>query len=645
MGVELLGRHRGSLHKRFQHIADLLSDEVRYVNMRLEFRTHFFEEHPTKVGLCGICEGELHSSRVLLSAGGCWDSLERRWVAGTRPVLREQDYAPDGLCPAHVLVIEDSQIEGTTAFAEWLWCFSQGIPRPTALDVLAGKRRGGKTFLMVACVLAAAIACPLGRDKDGKEWPFVGWLVVPSYPEQREIHEDLLAVLRTSKSEVASALDTINLPSKWFRYRPNPHNCYQFLTGATIYLKSANNPDSLKQGRVDIIGMNEAQKIEGTSVVHSAGNNIDRGGLTILAANPPKKARGAWMLDIKSAWEEGRAVDPEDGLPVVRWFWVNPEKNRRINQPARRKYRILAGIIDPKLASADADNEWNQINEIVCPKWHAKLILHSIPELWENCTGEVIKAMSFRECLRHPSQYTSWGGMDFNKHPWMAASGLKAYRDPTRGVIVFVIDRELCSDPQDGKGWTEKEFSIDLHRLGWDPEEICWIGDPSGQWQSSEHRKRGGVKQGHSSFDLFRTQVEYEQDGQTIVIPPWDMFAPTTWKAKESKHYAHPRIVESVDDLNELMRDYRLFVLDTCPKTIEAFKKCPRGNNGGPDKTSDYNHIIDAVRYATHRALNAIEPKQPRRLGSGGVKAGGGLRRPSYGFGGKTRGSSGQMFG
>lgn len=602
--------------------------------MRMEFRTHAYQEQD---GACAVCRGGPHEQRRLLSCGGRWDKLRHSYVSGSQPVLRERDFddAPE-LCAAHVVIVNDSQIESIVAFAEWVHCFVHGLPRPTALDVLAGRRRGGKTWIMIACVVAAALAAPSGR-KAGKEQRYVGWLVVPTYPEQREIHEDVLEVL--TRPEGADGPD----PRTWFRYRPNPNNVYQFASGAELYIKSANNSDSLKQGRVDVIGINESQKVDGDSCIHAAGNNIDRGGLTILAANPPRKARGAWMLDIKSAWEEGRAIDPEDGLPVIRWFWVDPQKNPHVNQGGRRKYKLVAGFINPKLAAADADNEWNQLNDLVLPKWRHELILSDVPVGWENVTGEVILAMRLREYLRSPSGYSSWGGIDFNKYPWQSAVGLKAYRDPTRGgELIFVIERELCSDPQGDKGRTEKEFIIDLHRHGWDPEELCFIGDPSGQWQSSEHRRRGGVKQGHSSFDLFRSPTEYEEGGQTVVVPGWDIFAPTTWKAKDSKHYAHPRIVESVDDMNELMRLGRLYVLASCAHTIEAFKKCPRGKNGGPDKESDYNHIVDAARYAIHRALNAMEPKTKQGRSSGPVRG----RRPltTSSFGGRRSGGGG-MFG
>lgn len=643
MPVSLLSRRLGAMRRTAAEIDALTSDEGRYIDQRVEFRTHPFEENPI-TGACMICGGGGHGQRVLLSAGGRWDRLLRRFSEGQpSPVLRECDlvellpHEVAALCPPHVFIVTDSQVDYVLAFGDWLWAFLHDKPRPTALDVLAGNRRGGKTFIMIACVLAAALACPITR-RGGKDIGFLGWFVVATYPEQREIHEDLAEVLRRRG-------DSGPDPSTWFTYRAKD-NLYTSIAGATLVLKSANDPESLKQGRVDIVGINESQKVDGDAAIHTAGNNIDLGGLTILAANPPRKVKGAWMLDIKAAWEKGRNRDPEDGQEVIRWFWINPEGNPHVSQAGRRKFKFLAAIINPKLGAADADNEWNQINDVVCPKWGYDLVLEEIPGNWENVTGEVIRAMGLRDYIRRPETFISFGGLDFNKSPHMAAVRWEAFRDPTARdpqKVIFVAIAELTSNPESDKGHTEKEFIGELWERGWRPEEVFFIGDPSGQWQSSEHRKRGGVKQGHSSFDLFRSPTEVEINGQVVQVPAWDIFAPTTWRLKESLWYAHPRKLESIDDMNELMRTRRLRVLSSCPALIEAFAKCSTKNHG---PNSEHWHIFDAARYPIHRALNGIEPKKrPATRGGGGVARRGGGGRGTVGFGGRGGGGGGKMFG
>jgi hypothetical protein len=202
---------------------------------------------------------------------------------------------------AHVLTVESSQVEYVRAFGEWLKAYQRDLPRPAFVDVLAGKRRGGKTWVMVALILLAAVAVPYRLHKDGHRVNFIGWLVVPSYPEQRELHEDIMAVLARRRDiasrEMLQVLGAI--PEKWWTFRPHPTNGYMFVHGSQVYLKSANRPDSLKQGRVDVVGLNEGQKVDSEAPVHCAGNTIDGGGLLIMAANAPRRARGQWLKEVK----------------------------------------------------------------------------------------------------------------------------------------------------------------------------------------------------------------------------------------------------------------------------------------------------------------------------------------------------------
>ena len=57
------------------------------------------------------------------------------------------------------------------------------------------------------------------------------------------------------------------------------------------------------------------------------------------------------------------------------------------------------------------------------------------------------------------------------------------------------------------------------------------------------------------------------------MIPAWEMHAPTTWKLRDSKHFRDPRKLENIDECNELFRQQRLFVMDSCRHLITACKK------------------------------------------------------------------------
>jgi len=596
----------------------LYDPSERFLPMRLEMRTA--------------------SGRRLLSGGGIWDRRLRRWKTPRHLTVLEEAELSDVdqalIGPAHILTIEESQIEYVKAFGVWLKAFLLDRPRPASVDVLAGKRRGGKTWVKVACVLLAALAVPERMHPDGFKVAFVGWLVVPSFPEQREMHEDIRAVLERRRDvesrETLRALRAI--PESWWQYRPHPNNCYVFVHGSSVYLKSANRPDSLKQGRVDVIGLNEGQKCDSEAAVHCAGNTIDSGGLLIMAVNAPRKARGQYLRELKYAVEEGRAVNPDTGQTIVRWFTVEPDKNSRINQAARTNFRIFASIINPRLGRADADAEWNELLDVVFFAWKPHLVIKEIPPDWVNVTGEVITAMRLREYIRPPATYESFGGVDFNKWPWFAFVGFKAYRIPSRNnVLVYVVDREFRNEQDRDRPMNERAVILELYKAGWRPEEICLIADPSGQWQNSESRQKGGVTAGHSSFDLFRSQTEVVVDGQDLTIPPWDMFAPTTWKLKDSKHYAHPRKVENLDECNELFAADRIFILEQCKHMVEACKRAPIDphQRGCPDDLRALWHIVDAFRYPIHRAQSAMEPKKKPRTRGGA----GGARKPARGSG------------
>ena len=211
---------RNTLHL-LQEIATLYDQTERFLDIRIEMRT---------------VEGER-----LLSGGGIWDKRLNRWKTPRELTVLVGDEiaaAPQSaIGVAHVLTVESSQVEYVKAFGEWLKAYQRDRPRPAFVDVLAGKRRGGKTWVMVALILLAAVAVPYRLHKDGHRVNFIGWLVVPSYPEQRELHEDIMAVLARRRDiasrEMLQVLGAI--PERWWTFRPHPTNGYMFIHGSQVY--------------------------------------------------------------------------------------------------------------------------------------------------------------------------------------------------------------------------------------------------------------------------------------------------------------------------------------------------------------------------------------------------------------------------
>ena len=122
------------------------------------------------------------------------------------------------------------------------------------------------------------------------------------------------------------------------------------------------------------------------------------------------------------------------------------------------------------------------------------------------------------------------------------------------------------------------------------------------------------------------------------------MHAPTTWKLKDSKHFRDPRKLENIDECNELFRQQRLFVMDSCRHLITACKKAPLDPYiaGTPQELRDLVHILDAFRYPIHRAQAALEPKRKDRSGWGNAAP---SARPSAAPARQIRPAGGKAFG
>ena len=61
----------------------------------------------------------------------------------------------------------------------------------------------------------------------------------------------------------------------------------------------------MRQGRVDLLLYNEPQQMQASAIVNGMFGTADRGGMTILAANPPRLQRG--LLKCKTHREGANA--------------------------------------------------------------------------------------------------------------------------------------------------------------------------------------------------------------------------------------------------------------------------------------------------------------------------------------------------
>lgn len=551
--LTLLSRNVGRLRRELAEFHEILADKSRYVDMRVELRNNRHE--------------------LLCRAGGIWDRLLHKYVSDER--------LPDSR--PHVVIVEPSQFEATGHLETWLALFRDGLPREIALEMFADLRRGGKTFMMVLWVLVAALHCPYSVDREtGARVPFIGWLVVPNYPRQREIHEDISTVLPRHLG--------------LWRYR-GVDRCYEFPNGSRVYIKSADEPDSLKQGRVDVVGINEAQQIHGSAIIHALGNNIDKGGLTIVALNPPDKLIGQWALDLHDAVKEGR-------LPYARLTEFPASKNTRIDQAARVRFAAVAGIIDPKLEKRDAQGMWLQITDRAYPKWTAAAV-QPLPS-WQDITPHIIGMMRLTRGINF--QYGA--GLDFNWRPYCAAVRIKIFQDPMREMggkplICYWVEDEVVNDVESGEFWTEQGLSMAMFQHGWTPDTTLFIADASGSWQNARDRRKGGVEAGHRSYDIF------ERDGWRLFPPQEAVYTATGPRGETRQHTQNPLVQDRLNLVNRLLEEGRLFVDPECELVAEAFKKCEAKNK---KPVGRFSHLTDAAGYFLWRAENAANPQiVPRR--------------------------------
>ncbi len=519
----------------------------------------------------------------LFQAGGTWDQLTQQFIE-----------TPTGLIHSpHILTAEESQDAAARNFAAWLHRFTTGLPREISLEMFADNRRGGKTFFMVLWVLLTVLHVP--RVKTGR---MIGWLVVPNYPRQREIRETIAKILPTSWLKPGGPIQFTK-----------SDRCYRFCTGAELYIKSADDPDGLKEGGVPIIGINEAQQVQGKAAINCLGNNLDAGGLTILALNPPDSVRGLWCEDLYEAIVETDPDTKKSRLPYARITTFPPGKNRRIEQSSRKGFASIVQVIDPKQEQRDNLGMWVSITDRCYPKWDQKNI-QPVPTAWEDGTVHVIGLMN---CFRGAS-FPYGAGMDFNWRPYCATVRVKVLKAPERntlgapaGSYCYFVTEEVMNDISVGEFWTEEGLARAMFAAGWSPQDTLIIADASGGWQGSSGRQRG--KDADPETFSYRIMESY----YWRIFPPQEsvqVHRRLRQKAVIEEHAQNPPVPMRINLMNQLLEQKRLFVDPKAERTAEAFRRCEAKNKKPVGK---YSHAPDAAGYFIWRAENALLEAMKRK--------------------------------
>jgi hypothetical protein len=403
------------------------------------------------------------------------------------------------------------------------------------------------------CAVAMMIDVPLVEGSSA-----IGWVVSKSYQERDEIDQTIRE----------------KIPPSWYTHRQAPHHRYTFVNGATLKNVSADDSDTLKRGRVDVIMYNEAQKMPVAALSAGIGGTIDKGGLAMLAANPPRHARGEWLYSLKEKISEGQ-------LSSARYFGFHAKDNVNIDQQAKGRVGEILRAMDPKAAAADDEGLWLPIGDRAYERFDKVKNLGPMPELpTTDLTSATLKKLAMRE-------YATVGGVDFQGTPHHAGVMVRAYVNPDpagNGPVYYAVDEQVTEG-------VEEEFLTDIDAKGiYDPSNLLWIGDASGQWQDGAHT----AGRGRMSFDIFK---KYR----------WHIKPPVLKKSDKGEFSKNPDVYDRLNLVNKLLTERRLIIDPArCPRLAESIRECPfKSINGRRRPYGRHSHITDALGYV----LFWLEPK------------------------------------
>lgn len=486
------------------------------------------QESGRYLDLCLVLR-RLKTSETLLWAGGRWDRLDRTWA--------KQE--PES---GQVIDLHEGQVQFTRWFAGWLHDYREGLPRDCSVALAGGERRGGKTFCLLQCGIAMAIDVP----------GTIGWLVSTAHSERDEIDRELKTTL---------------LPG-WAVYREWPKHVHLFGHGSSLTNVSADDPETLKRGRVDIAFVNEAQKMPQAVLTNLIGGTADREGIAILAANPPRRSKGEWVYDMKEDIDSG-AYGGE-----ARFFAFDARLNPFISQRGKARAGRILRRMDPAAAIADEDGVWKRPGDLA---YEAFSRLHTLGEPPEQ--GDITREFTR---LRLGRAYDYIGGYDPNNRPHHCGSVWKVYGTIDEPIL-WAVD-EIVVNNADGE-----DHFLEVVSERYSPDNIVWILDNSCFYQDS--KRRHGV----CSADYFR-KWQYRHEPNQPAAP-----------GSKNGRPRNPDIELRVGLVNKLLnadegkRAPQMRVSRSrCPQLATALKNCKSKKvRHGYGPVGVHSHLTDTAGYVS----------------------------------------------
>lgn len=480
---------------------------------------------------------------VLLEAGGRWDLLERR-------------YAEEPPRERANLDVQESQLEVVIFGAAFLASFREKTPRDHSVLFNYGARRGGKTWILLALLLAACL------DNPGL----------------------LTAAVSTSHVERMTDIDRNvrrMLPASWWSYRAWPEHAFTFLNGSQLTNISTKDKESTKRGQMDMYLLNEAAKMDQAVYENSLGGTADREGLVWIASNPPQTPRGEWVQREVQLWEAAIVRGEKDyPIHVIKTDWKG---NAAISQKGRGRVARILRDLNPAASDADDLGLMLPVSPRAFWDWHPQfsmpavlrgnLLVDTVP----GAEGQPPLVLEYPEITR-PFLKKRYGterdllvGVDFQKDPGTVASFYRIFGTIERPILLCVADLTIPGG--------EHDFLDEVEDLDYGPQELLFIGDASGLTQDFEHSP------GKTSYGPFLARG-------------WKIIPPTVKMRVQSRAPKNPSVARSLKECNRLIRERRIWCLQKASGMLDALANCERKlSKAGPYPAGPLRHQADGLRY------------------------------------------------
>lgn len=522
---------------------------------------------------------ELHG-QLLLSCGGLWNRRAGDWEGDV------------DACRSRVAArLHPGQLKATQWFRGWLAVHAgrrdcppldaeisdqeiSNDPFEVYSALVAGGRRGGKTFWAAVAVACYAVQFPGA----------ICWAISPSRGRD------------DTKADEIRRYMTALLAPQWIQ-RQTVATGWELVNNSVIMLKSAHlgaDSDAIKEGQADLVWMNESQKMKKRVYVVARGAVSDKSGLVLCCANPPVEAKDEqWVSDFAADTDAGRRASVH--LPF------NPLDNPHID---RKALLALAHEVDERTFQIEVLGMFMPAADSVAYNWLRKENERAAPRprmlpsgAQEPCpvTGLVDVTAEFLEGEEEGEGITHLIGLDVQRVPYIGGPVYKFFDEPGRRptretVLAWIVGEEVLD------GGDEEEWCFSLREAKFDPEATLIVCDASGAWQHSRRRQADSPPPewtGRGSHDIIRSA------GFRRIVSP---------SRRHPKK--NPEIQDRVRAFTSMISNKfgvrRLFCdPDLAPKSCKAIREW-KTVNGKPSRIQDVAHLGDGISYPLIRLFPRI---------------------------------------